>query len=112
MSSIARWSYTYKATVAPFVGLDGVTGQTLYGTPYEIMCNVASVTVEERAIGGTSGANGIENNAQHVIYTEDARPKKGDTIEFAGSDGPRVIIDHTFWEMTAFNDVPDYKLVT
>ena len=106
MSSIARWSYTYKATVAPFVGLDGVTGQTLYGTPYEIMCSVAAVTVEQRALGG------MENNAQHVIYTEDARPKKGDTIEFIGSDGPRVIIDHTFWEMTAFNDVPDYKLVT
>ena len=112
MSSIARWSYTYKATVAPFVGLDGVTGQTLYGTPYEIMCNVAAVTVEERAIGGMSSANGMENNAQHVIYTEDGRPQKGDMIQFVESDGWQEILSRTFWDMAAFGDVPDYKLVT
>lgn len=112
MSSIANWSYTYPATVHPFEGMDGVTGKALYGAAYEIACNVTAITEEERNRGGMSGANGMEATAKHIIYTEDARPQKDDLIEFAGSEGKRRILDKTFWEMTAFDDTPDYKLVT
>lgn len=112
MSSIARWSYKYTATVTPWLGLDGVTGANTYGTPYEIACNVTAVRSDERGIGGKAGANGIEAVATHTIYTEDARPQKGDLIEFAESGGAREILDRTFWDMAAFGDTPDYKLVT
>ena len=108
MSSIARWSYKYAATVTPATGLDGVTGAKTYGTPYDILCNVTAAVNDVRA----AGVNGMEAVATHVIYTEDARPQKGDLIEFVESDGPREILDRTFWDMAAFNDTPDYKLVT
>lgn len=109
MSSIANWSYTYKATVTPFLGEDGVSGDIEYGAPYEIMCNVAAMEKQEIYTAANSGR---ETVATHTIYTEDGRPKKGDMIEFVGSDGKREILDKTFWEMTAFGDTPDYKLVT
>lgn len=112
MSSIANWTYTYPATVYPFLGIDGVTGASSYGAPYEIMCSVTAITEDERLIGGQSGAGGIEANAKHIIYTEDGRPQKDDLIEFVESGGRRMILDRTFWEMTAFEDTPDYKLVT
>ena len=112
MSNTANWSYTYPATVYPFEGMDGITGADSYGTPYQIMCNVTAVTATEKLLGGQSGAQGIVANATHVIYTEDARPQKDDLIEFVESGGKRKIIDRTFWEMTAFGETPDYKLVT
>lgn len=112
MSSIANWSYTYKATVTPFLGEDGVSGVIEYGTPYEIMCNVAAIEKQVLSVGGQGGANGLETVGTHTIYTEDARPQKGDMIEFEGSNGKQEILDRTFWEMTAFGDTPDYKLVT
>lgn len=112
MSSIARWSYKYAATVTPATGLDGVTGAKTYGTPYDILCNVTAAVNEVRQAGGQQGVNGMEAVATHIIYTEDARPQKGDLIEFVESGGPREILDRTFWDMAAFNDTPDYKLVT
>ena len=111
MSSIANWSYTYLATVYPFLGMDGVTGADSYGMPYQIMCNVTAATADERK-DNVNGKDHVEANATHVIYTEDARPQKDDMIEFIESGGKRKIIDRTFWEMTAFGDAPDYKLVT
>ena len=67
MSSIARWSYKYTATVKPFEAVDGMTGETLYGAEYDILCNVTAAVKEERWMGGTSGANGHEAGATHVI---------------------------------------------
>jgi len=112
VSSIANWSYTYAATVTPFLDINGVTGKPEFGDPYSILCNVTAVEDEKRAVGGQSGANGHELVATHVIYTEDGRPQEGDMIEFEGSNGKQKILHRTFWEMTAFNDTPDYKLVT
>ena len=112
MSSIARWSYKYTATVKPFEAVDGMTGAILYGAEYDILCNVTAAVNEERLMGGASGANGNEAVATHVIYTEDGRPQKGDMIQFVESDGWQEILSRTFWDMTAFGDIPDYKLVT
>lgn len=108
MSSIANWSYTYQATVTPFLDINGVTGKPEFGDPYNIMCNVAAIEDEKRQ----SAPNGHELVGKHVIYTEDGRPQEGDMIEFEGSNGKQKILHRTFWEMTAFDDTPDYKLVT
>ncbi len=114
MSSIAAWSYMYTATVTPVGGVDGVTGETLDGTPYTIACNVvATQNTDIRPSGGAaSGIDGDEWIGRHTIYTEDPRPRKGDMIEFDGSDGQQIIRDRTMWDMTMFDDVPDYKLET
>ena len=114
MSSIARWTYTDPATVTPRIDIDGVTGATTYGAPYDIMCNINALTASDiKPTGGAAvGIDGDEWVGTHTIYLEDARPKKGDLIEFAGSDGPQVIRDRTYWSMTAFNDTADFKLVT
>lgn len=109
MSSIARWSYKYRATIRPFLAHDSRTGVNSYGPEYVILCSVAAATAEDR---GAGGSNGIEFIARHVIYTEDARPKKLDMVQFEGSDGWEEIRDRTMWEMAAFNDTPDYKLIT
>lgn len=108
MSKIARWSYKYKATVTPFLGENGVTGEIDYGPAYEIACNIIGMVKQE----SYTAANGRETVGTHTIYTEDPRPKKGDMIEFAGVDGQQEILDWTLWEMAAFKDTPDYKLVT
>lgn len=109
MSSFADWIYTYPATVTPYLGEDGVTGVIQYGTPYDIMCSVTAVEKQEIF---TSANSGKETVGTHTIYTEDPRPRKGDMIEFVGSDGKQEILDRTFWEMSAFEDTQDYKLVT
>ena len=112
MSSIARWSYKYTATVKPFAAVDGMTGETLYGAEYDIACNVTAALNEVRLSTGPDGANGNEAVATHVIYTEDGRPQKDDMIKFVESEGWQKILSRTFWDMAAFGDTPDYKLVT
>lgn len=90
------------------MSLDQITGAATYGAEYAIKCSVTAATSDDRA----ADANGVERIARHVIYTEDARPKKLDLITFAGADGWEEIIGRTMWEMSAFGDEPDYKLVT
>lgn len=107
MSSIARWSYTFKATVKPYVSVDQRTGETTYGGEYEIDCNVVAATSQDRVKDGEK-----ELLANHIVYTEDERPKYLDLIKFDGSNGWEEIRHRTFWEMTAFNDTPDFKLTT
>ena len=107
MSLIARWSYKFTATVKPFEAYDQRTGATSYGVEFDILCGVVGVSDQDRVSVG-----GQEMLAKHVIYTEDARPKCLDLIKFDGSDGWEEIRHKTFWEMSAFNDTPDYKLLT
>lgn len=112
MSSIARWSYANVATVHPFVSIDMKTGVTVYGPSYEIACSWAAESKMERETGGQGGARGAEFVSQHVIYTEDLRPKYLDEIEFDGSNGREQIRATTQWDMSPFADTPDRKLVT
>lgn len=112
MSSIARWSYKYVATVKPFVAYDQRTGETTFGAEYDIACGVIGATDQDRIRAAAGAAGGQELLAKHIIYTEDDRPKYLDHIKFEGSDGWEEIRHKTFWEMAAFNDVPDYKLMT
>lgn len=112
MSAIARWSYQNTATVKPFVSIDLYAGKTVYGPEYEIACGWAAEAKQERETGGQSGARGAEFISKHIIYTEDGRPKELDMILLNGRTDWEEIRAVTMWEMAAFNDTPDYKLVT
>jgi len=112
MSSIARWSYKNTATIRPFVSLDQMSGQSVYGDEFEIACNWTAESKPERESGGMSGSRGAEFISQHIIYTEDARPKYLDMIKLGGRDDWEEIRSVTVWEMAMFGDTPDYKLVT
>lgn len=112
MSATANWSYTNIATVKPFVSIDMMSGQTIYGEPFEIACTWAAKNEMMRAEGGQSGAQGAEFISRHMIYTEDKRPKYLDLIQFDGSDGWEEIRSVTNWDMSFFGEEPDFLLVT
>lgn len=112
MSAIARWSYKNTATVKPFLSIDLMTGVTVYGPEYEIACGWVAEAKQERETGGQSGSRGAEFISQHIIYTEDPRPGYLDLILLSGRTDWEQIRSATMWEMAAFNDTPDYKLVT
>lgn len=112
MSSISRWSYTNTATIRPFVGHDSWTGQTTYGDPYTIACTWTSVDLQERGVGGQSGAQGHERLLKHEVYTEDSRPKYLDLIQLTGHEDWETIRSRTEWDMSMFGDTPDFKLLT
>lgn len=108
MSSIARWSYTERATVRPFVSRNGATNQVIYGEPYEIMCDFAAKAEQFR------DEKGNEFVSRYLIYTEDQRPKAFDEITLIFPDTkPQEIRAKTIWPMSAFQgDIPDFLLVT
>ena len=112
MSSIARWSYKNKARIKPFMSLDLMSGQSVYGEEYEIACNWTAESKPERESGGLSGSRGAEFISQHIIYTEDTRPKYLDMIKLGNRDDWEEIRSVTEWDMEMFNDTPDFKLVT
>jgi hypothetical protein len=107
MSSIARWSYKASATVLPFISKNGQTNQNVYGEPYEILCNYTAKAEQRR------DDKGNEFVSQHLIYTEDSRPKYMDkiTLDYAGAT-PQEIRSRTVWDMELFADTHDYLLVT
>lgn len=114
MSSVARWSYRNVATVKPYLSQDLMTGETVYGDPYDIACTWTAESKPERDAGGMAGARGAEFISQHTIYTEDPRPKYLDQISFTGSNGWEEIRSVTNWDMSSLGepDSPDFKLVT
>lgn len=112
MSSIARWTYKNKATVKPLLSTDDWSGERVYGEPFEIACNWIADAKQERESGGQSGARGAEFISQHIIYTEDPRPKFMDMISLGDSGVWEEIRSRVDWEMALFADTPDYKLVT
>lgn len=109
MSSIARWSYTEKASVRPYLGRNGATNQINYGTAYEIWCDFAA-TAEQHI-----DEKGREFVSQYLIYTEDDRPSYMDEITLlsaAAKGYKQEIKKRTMWPMSAFGDIPDFLLVT
>lgn len=112
MSATANWSYTNIATVRPFVSIDMMTGETVYGAEFDIACTWTAESKMERESGGQSGARGAEFLSQHIIFTEDKRPKYLDQISFDGSNGWEEIRSVTNWDMSFFGEEPDFKLVT
>lgn len=107
MSSIARWSYKATATVLPFISKNGQTNQNVYGAPYTILCNYTAKSEQRR------DDKGQEFISQHLIYTEDDRPKYLDkiTLDYTGAT-PQEIRSRTVWDMAMFGDIPDFLLVT
>lgn len=112
MSATANWSYTNVATVRPFLKRDLKTQEALYGDEFEIACTWTAKHESVRDAGGQSGAQGAEFVSQHQIYTEDKRPKYLDLIQFAGSNGWEEIRSVTNWDMSFFDEEPDFLLVT
>lgn len=107
VSSIARWSYKATATVLPFISKNGQTNQNVYGAPFTILCNYTAKSEQRR------DEKGQEFISQHLIYTEDNRPKYLDkiTLDYAGATA-QEIRSRTVWDMVMFNDTADFLLVT
>jgi hypothetical protein len=107
VSKTANWVYTNTATVRPWIGENGVTGEIDYGPDYEIAC---TWTAEAKL---TTANNGEEFMSTNVIYTEDGRPRCQDKIlindPVAGWQEIRAL---TSWDMSFFGESNDYKLVT
>jgi hypothetical protein len=112
MSEIARWSYKNTAQVKPFVSEDGENGGVTFGTEYQIACSWTAEAKEYREAGAPAG-RGIEFVSNYVIFTEDARPGYRDQILINSPGVPwQEIRARTNWDMSPFDDTPDYKLVT
>lgn len=111
MSNTANWSYTNVATVHPLIGTDN-WGKATFGPSYEIACTWAAENKQETELGGQQGAQGEEFVSRHTIWTEDPRPQYGDEIEFVGSNGRERIRARMNWDMSFFNEIPDFRLVT
>lgn len=107
MSELSRWTYTNSATIKPFEGVDE-WGASTYGAEYEIACTWGTNDKQERQ----SGAQGAEFVSSDTIYTEDARPKRLDMIRLNGSTEFQEIRERVQWDMSFFDDTPDYKLTT
>lgn len=109
VSKIARWSYTERASVRPYISRDGTNNQIVYGEPYEIWCDFEA-TAEQH-----TDNDGNQFVSTYLIYTEDSRPAYMDEITLlseAAQAVPQEIKKRTMWPMSAFKDVPDYRLVT
>lgn len=74
MSAAARWSYTAKATLWPWLGRDDWSGVESFGPPALIDCDY-SAKAERRTDG-----RGIEFVTRQLIYTERADIKQQDRI--------------------------------
>lgn len=112
MSATASWSYTNTATVRPFVEVDLMSQESIYGAEYEIACTWAVDVVQERDAGGQGGAQGAERVVSRTIYTEDKRPKQLDLIRINGSTEWEEIRDRREFDMSFFGEEPDFVLVT
>lgn len=105
MSEVARWTYTNTATVKPLVGVDE-WGASTYGPEYTIACTWGTDGKQERR------DDGAELVSTDTIYTEDPRPKRLDLIRLNGHDEFQEIRGRVEYDMSFFNDTPDYELKT
>lgn len=109
MSNTANWSYTNVATVRPFLSKDKF-GSPSYGPEYEIACTWTAIG-QQRRLPSIDGG-GQEFIAQQEVFTEDTRPKYLDQIRFDHSNGWQTIKHVTSWDMSPFDEAPDFKLTT
>lgn len=120
MSKIARFSYKALATIYP-VTYDDWNNSKVYGQPYLIDC---AWTATE---GKDEDERVSETDVSYVIFTEllynlqpVERPRKGwmiapgDTTAFSDplEAGANEISGVVEWDMSMFNDTPDYKIIT
>nr|DAL44998.1 MAG TPA_asm: Minor capsid protein [Caudoviricetes sp.] len=120
MSKIARFSYKALATIYP-VTRDDWNNSKVYGQPYLIDCTWTSTE------GKDENERGSETDVSYVIFTEllynlqpVERPQKGwmialgDTTAFSDplEAGANEISGVVEWDMSMFNDTPDYKIIT
>lgn len=105
MSETSRWVYTNTATVKPYLGQDE-WGNASYGVEYTIACTWAAVSQQER------DATGAEFVSRFEIFTEDDRPNVLDMILLNGDTQWQEIRSRTWWDMSPFGEVPDYRIVT
>lgn len=106
MSATANWSYTNTATVKPFISIDQWSGETTYGEEFEIACTWTAKSEQMR------DDNGKEFISNYEISTENSTPKYLDLIQLNGHSEWQEIRSRTEWDMSFFEEEPDYKLVT
>src|SRR5699024_7422190 len=96
---------TNTATVKPYVGMDD-WGGSVFGEPFEIACTWAAKSEQMR------DSLGAEFVTRNQIYTEDHRPRYLDLILLNGSTDWQEIRAVTGWDMSFFDEVTDFLLVT
>lgn len=106
MSDISAWTYVTRATVRPRLGMDLETQSVQYGAEYTILCDWIAMAEQVR------GDDGAEFIGRHTVYTEDPRPQYLDMIRLPGLDKFEEIRSRTMWNMAAFGQKADFKLVT
>lgn len=109
MSETANWSYTNTAKVKRLIELDQWDGVAIYDDPYTIACTWSAKSEQMR------DDKGMEFVSKNEIFTEDPRPKHLDMILLNGDDeqtGWQEIRSVTGWDMSPFEEEPDFKLVT
>jgi len=105
MSKTANWSYTNTALVKPFISKDE-WGKSIYGEEFEIKCTWSAAKEEKR----NNSQLGLEIVTKFEIFTEDDRPKKLDLIKIATSDVWEEVVNRIEFDMSFFNEAPDYKI--
>lgn len=108
MSATAAWSYTNTATVRPFEGEDGMSGQVRWGPEYKIRC---TWTAEAKTFKDRAGNEYVSN---YIIWSEDPRPKHRDLVLLNSpvANEWQEIRDHVEWDMSPFGETPDYRTTT
>lgn len=106
MSETANWSYANEATIKPFISIDMMTGESVYGDSYTVACTWTAEAQQMR------DSNGAEFVSRYLIFTEDPRPKYLDLIQLAGHDQWQEVRAVTEWDMSFFDEVPDFRLAT
>lgn len=113
MSSVANWSYTAKATIWPFLGVDGMTKVKTYGAPVTFDCGYSS-TVETM-----KDDTGKEFVSKLTLFTEYSSAKAGDMVLLGSSNQliPTIAgakeVKLVLRDQDVFDGVADdYKIVT
>lgn len=110
MSTTSSWSYTNVATVWRRTGVPVFGGGFAHEPPFIIACTWTATS--RRA----TDSGGVEFVATADFFHEDSRVQYGDMIargdqtSYANpTDDAREIKAHTDWDMSFFDEIPDYR---
>ena len=88
-----------------------MTGAIEYGPAYEIACTWMAPIAVNAGRAAASVGDGKEDVSTLQIFTEDARPAIRDMIKPNDPTLPETeITGREAYDMSMFNDVPDYRL--
>lgn len=111
MSEIANWTYVSTAYVRPYLGEDRTRGGAAYGAEFPILCDWIAENEVYKDAAAPAG-KGAEFVSTYTFYTEDPRVKRKDRIRRDGYDEDQEVRLVLEWNMAAFGQAADYKVVT